>query len=154
MSEEPVPRAGRFGQALAATVPVLIGVASLVYALSLGLGSARDPGPGLWPAMVSVLLMLAAVWSMVSERRDGTAERFTRGARDIGLGILSLIGYGLLFRRIGFEIPTVLLLAFWLKLLGRESWLLTTLVSVVTTAAFYLLFVVLLGVPLPRLAVG
>jgi hypothetical protein len=58
----------------------------------------------------------------------------------------------LLVPRIGFEIPSVLVLALWLKVLGRESWLTTAVVSVTTTAVLYLLFVILLGTPLPRLA--
>lgn len=40
----------------------------------------------------------------------------------------------------------------WLKVLGRESWLVTAAVSASTTLVLYLLFITGLGVPLPRLA--
>jgi len=154
VEEEQIPRAGRLGHAVAAAVPLVVGAGALAYSLSLGLGTAVDPGPGLWPAVASGILVLASLWSLAFERRGETVERFTRGALGIGLGLLSLVAYVLLFRRIGFEVPTLLVLAFWLRLLGRESWLVTAVVSGATTVAFYVLFVVLLGVPLPRLAVG
>ena len=86
------------------------------------------------------------------ERRD---DRVVRRVRVVGVeadvvqvGVLDQLRVG----RVGFEIPTVLLLVFWLKLLGGESWRVTASVSVLTTAALYLIFVVLLSAPLPRLS--
>jgi len=52
---------------------------------------------------------------------------------------------------VGFEIPSLLLCAVWLRFLGGESWRSTVAVSVVTVAAFHVLFVELLSIPLPRL---
>ena len=52
---------------------------------------------------------------------------------------------------IGFEIPAVLLCVVWLRFLGGESWRSTIVISLVTTAAFYLLFLYALGIPLPHL---
>ena len=39
----------------------------------------------------------------------------------------------------------------WLRFLGHESWRSTIVISVVTTAVFYLLFLYALGIPLPHL---
>jgi putative tricarboxylic transport membrane protein len=64
---------------------------------------------------------------------------------------VSLLAYSWLFERIGFEIPTALLLLLWLKVIGRESWKSSIIITVVATAVFYLLFVTGLGVSLPRL---
>jgi putative tricarboxylic transport membrane protein len=154
--EEPpideIPPAGRWGQLVAAVVPVALGLACLAYSVSLGLGTPTEAGPGLWPALASLLLIGAGSWSLLFERAAGDAEQFSRGAIGIGVGIASLVVFVLLISRIGFEIPTVLIMALWLKVLGRESWLVTAAISASTTAALYLLFVTLLGVPLPRLA--
>ena len=150
--EEEIPRAGVVGHLIAGTVPVLLGLACLVYSVTLSIGTPVNPGPGLWPAIASVLLVGAGLWSIVFERQRRDGERFTRGGLGIGVGIGTLIVFVFAMRRVGFEIPTLLLLAFWLRFLGKESWLMTAIVSICTTAAFYVLFVVLLGVPIPRLA--
>jgi hypothetical protein len=65
--------------------------------------------------------------------------------------VVSLLAYAALLPMIGFEIPTVLLLFFWIKILGREGWRSAVTVSLVATAVVYGLFVLLLAVPLPHL---
>jgi len=152
VDEVEIARAGPVAHLLAGLVPVLLGVGALGYSWSLSLGSATDPGPGLWPALVSALLLGAGLWSLVFERADRDCERFTRGAWGIGAGLVSLVVFVPLLGRIGFEIPTLLLLVFWLKVLGGESWRVSLAVSVTATAVLYALFVVALGVPIPRLA--
>ncbi|RKR85864.1 tripartite tricarboxylate transporter TctB family protein [Micromonospora pisi] len=152
LAETEIPPAGPLGQLVASVVPVALGAAALAYAVSLGLGTPTEAGPGLWPALASLLLIAAGGWSLVFERRRQEAEQFSRGAVGIAVGIASLVVFVLLISRIGFEIPTLLIMGLWLKVLGREPWLTTIVVSVVTTATLYLLFITLLGVPLPRLA--
>ncbi|MFK3979768.1 tripartite tricarboxylate transporter TctB family protein [Micromonospora sp. NPDC050397] len=152
VAEAEIPPAGPVGQLVAGAVPVALGLTCLAYAVSLGLGTATEAGPGLWPAIASLLLVAAGLWSLVFERHTQGAEQFSRGAVGIAVGIAGLVVFVLLISRIGFEIPTLLTMVLWLKVLGREGWLTTAVVSVVTTAALYLLFVILIGVPLPRLA--
>ena len=52
---------------------------------------------------------------------------------------------------IGFEMPTALLAFVWLRFLGRESWRLSIVLSLVVTLAFYLLFVGALDVTIPHM---
>lgn len=152
VAETRIPPAGPIGQLVAGVVPVALGLACLAYSVSLGLGSPKEAGPGLWPATASLLLVVAGSWSLVFERRTRSAEQFSRGAVGLGIGVAGLVVFVLLIGRIGFEIPTLLTMVLWLRVLGREPWLTTAVVSVVTTALLYLLFITLLGVPLPRLA--
>ncbi|GIG88287.1 tripartite tricarboxylate transporter TctB family protein [Plantactinospora endophytica] len=152
LSGDEIPPAGRVGQLVAGVVPVALGLAGLGYSVSLSLGTPAEAGPGLWPALASLLLLGAGLWSLVFERSTPAVEQFSRGAIGIAVGVVSLVVFVLLISRIGFEIPTLLIMAFWLKVLGRESWLVTVAVSVVTTAALYLLFITLLDVKIPRLA--
>ena len=53
--------------------------------------------------------------------------------------------------KIGFEIPSLALCVVWLRFLGGESWRSTIVVSIATVAAFYLLFLYGLRIPLPHL---
>jgi putative tricarboxylic transport membrane protein len=51
----------------------------------------------------------------------------------------------------GFEIPGLVLCVIWLRFLGGESWRNTAVISVVTVAVFYSLFLYGLRIPLPHL---
>lgn len=64
---------------------------------------------------------------------------------------MTLILLAVLIPTIGFETPSLLMMFVWLKLLGGESWRSSIVVSVVTVAAFYALFILGLGIPLPHL---
>ncbi|MEU5882393.1 tripartite tricarboxylate transporter TctB family protein [Spirillospora sp. NPDC047279] len=149
------PRQGGPALAVAAgAVPALIGLAALWPAVGLGLGSLTEPGPGLWPAFVAVLLVAAGaviVRGALTARGTADTEAFTRGTAAVALGAASLAAYTFLFELVGFEIPTVLLLAGWLRFLGGEKWITTAVVAVLATVAAHLLFITALGVPLPHL---
>ena len=51
----------------------------------------------------------------------------------------------------GFEIPSLLLCAIWLRFLGGETWRSTVVISIGTVAAFYFLFLYGLRIPLPHM---
>ena len=136
---------------IAALVPLLLGLYAGWSAYGLGLGSLGDPGPGLWPLAVSVILVASSVALLVVPDPLAVPEEFGHRALVALLGAATLVAYAYLFELVGFEIPTVLLLVVWLKFLGGEGWRLTAVVSVLATAAFYLVFITALGVSLPHL---
>lgn len=152
--EEVIPRAGTGAHFVGSLVPLCIGVASLVYAMSLGVGSPTEPGPGLWPSVLSAALVATSVVLLIFGRRTEDYEKFTRRALAIVLGVVSLGLFVILFQRVGFELPTLLVFVFWLRFLGGESWRTTVLVATGATAAFYVLFIVVLGTPLPHIALS
>jgi putative tricarboxylic transport membrane protein len=144
-------RGGPVLGAVAGAIPVALGLVTLWYARGLGFGRLGDPGPGLWPSIVAVLLVLAGAAIAARARVARDTEAFTRGTATVVVGAASLAVYTYLFELVGFEIPTVLLLALWLRFLGGESWRVTAMVSVLATAGAYALFITGLGVPLPHL---
>lgn len=146
---EEVPGGGPVPAVVAGAVPVLLGVLTLWLAGDLRLGTLTDPGPGLWPTAIAVLLVITGV--VIAVRRTADTEAFTRGAGVVVTAAASLVLLAVLFERVGFEIPTALVLLLWLRLFGRESWRTTVLVAVLATAAAYLVFITALGVPLPHL---
>lgn len=136
---------------LGSIVPLLLGVFGLCYSyFLLPLGRLTNPGPGLWPFIVSAFIVLASLILLVTDRDREDYERFTARTRYVGLGIVSIGLFIVLFKQIGFIIPGFLTLVFWLRFLGKESWRMTLIVSVLVTIGFYLLFVTLLGIPLPE----
>lgn len=154
--EEPEP-AGPVTRLVAAAAALTVGVAALVGSYRLGLGGLTEPGPGLWPAGASAVLVGTALVLLVRFRRTDGSERFGRGTLTIALGAASLVVFVMLFggvgawAGVGFELAVAALLVFWLKVLGRESWRVTALVTVVCTVGLHLLLVELLGAQIPHL---
>lgn len=151
LAEERPPEGGPAYQLVAAAVVVLLGITAAVLAYGYGLGSLRRPGPGLWPMAVSAAIAVLGVVLLVIGPRLDDAEKFTRSSLLVLVGGATFVGLGFLMPTIGFEIPAVLLCVVWLRFLGGESWRSTIVISLCTTAAFYLLFLYGLKIPLPHL---
>lgn len=151
LEEERPPAGGPGYQVAGALVALAIGLGGAILAYGYGLGSLRRPGPGLWPFVVSVVIVLLALTLLAVGRQLTDSEAFTRSSLLPLVGIATFIGLGALMPVIGFEIPSVLLCAIWLRFLGGETWRSTIITSVVTVAAFYALFLYGLRVPLPHL---
>lgn len=151
LEEERPPSGGPIYQIVGALVGVAIGIAGAVLSAGYGLGSLREPGPGLWPFVVSVLIAAMSAVLLVVGRGLNDAEAFTRSSVLPVIGIITFVAFGVLMPVIGFEIPALALCVIWLKFLGGESWRNTVIISVVTVTAFYLLFLYGLRIPLPHL---
>ena len=132
---------------VSAAVVLVIGLGGAWLAYGYGLGTLRRPGPGLWPFIVSCLIVVLAVVLMVVGRHLDDAEKFTRSSLLVAVGAATFVALGFLLPVIGFEIPAVLLGIVWLRFLGGESWRSTIVISVLTTAAFYGLFLYALSDP-------
>lgn len=151
LEEHRPPHGGPAYQLAGTLVALAVGVAGAVLAYGYGLGTLRRPGAGLWPFALSVLIVALSLVLLAVGRRLEDSERFVRTSLLVLVGAGSLVAFAVLLPSIGFEIPALLLCALWLKVLGGESWRSTALVSVGTVAAFYLLFLYGLQLPLPHL---
>ncbi|GIH09132.1 hypothetical protein Rhe02_71990 [Rhizocola hellebori] len=156
ITDEPPP-ASVPARLIAAAVPLLVGTAALVNSLLLGVGTLTDPGAGLWPAGASSLMIVGSVILIVNVRSVVDGERFSAsGVRTIGLSLVFIAVFLMMFGGFGawpgtgFEWATLVTLALWLKLIGRESWWMTAAVSVGVTVALHLLFIELLNAPIPH----
>jgi putative tricarboxylic transport membrane protein len=130
--------------------PLSLGVVCLLYSYSLSLGRITNPGPGLWPFVVSAVIVLASLVLLVTERDGSEYEGFTSRTWLVAAGVVSTGLFIYLFQWFGFIVPAFLTLVFWLRYLGKESWKLTLSIAVAVTVGFYLLFATLLGIPLPE----
>jgi len=151
LADERPPAGGPAYQVVSAAFVLMIGLAGAWLAHGYGLGSLRRPGPGLWPFIVSCLIVALAVVLLAVGRHLDDTEKFTRSSLLVAVGAATFVALGFLLPVIGFEIPAVLLGIIWLRFLGGESWRSTIVISVLTTAAFYGLFLYALSVPLPHL---
>lgn len=151
LHEERPPAGGVSYQVVGALVGLAIGAGGAVLAYDYGLGSLQHPGPGLWPFVVSVVITVLSLLLLVAGRGLTDAEKFTRSSILAAVGAITFVAFGLLMPLTGFEIPGLLLCVIWLRFLGGESWRSTIVVSVLTVAAFYALFLYGLSIPLPHL---
>lgn len=149
--EERPPAGGPAYQAVGALVGIAVGVGGAVLSYGYGLGSMREPGPGMWPFIVSVVIATLSVLLLVVGRGLTDSEAFTRSSVLPVVGIVTFVAFGVLMPLTGFEIPALALCVIWLRFLGGESWRNTAVISVLTTAAFYFLFLYGLRIPLPHL---
>lgn len=126
-----------------------LGTASAWEAWRLGVWTAGQPGPGLWPMLVSVALLVAVIEAFRQERhRQPEKLPDTSWRRELAV-FASLLVYIIAFAYLGPSIPTAALLLGWLKGLAAESWPLSVTLALTGAAAIYVVFSILLRVPFP-----
>jgi putative tricarboxylic transport membrane protein len=145
------PVAGRVTDVVVGIAVVGLGVAALLGSLALGVGSARAPGTGTWPLLVSIALIVLGLGLLALTGRTRDAERFTGASWFVLAGLATMLAFVAVVGMIGFEIPATLLMFVWLKFLGREPWRTSIITSLATVVAFYIVFVGLLAVPIPHM---
>ena len=151
LEEERAPEGGPAYQVVGAVVALALGVAGAALAWSYGLGALSEPGPGLWPFVISVVIIVLSLVLLATGRHLHDSEAFTRSSLQPAIGVVTFIMLGALMPLIGFELPALAMCIVWLRFLGGETWRSTIVVSVATVAAFYLLFLYGLRIPLPHL---
>ncbi len=149
--EEKPPAAGPMANVASALVVAALGTAGLIGAVGMGLGTPADPQPGMWPFLISVVLVVLAAALALFGRKTLDAQKFSGSSLQVVAGLVTLVGFASLIGTIGFEIPALVLTLIWLRFLGKETWRMSILLSVVITVCFYLLFVLALNVPIPHL---
>lgn len=134
------------------TLLVLAGFGIFAFAASweVGLGSLQDPGPGLWPLITSVGILIPAAALVFVDRREDY-EAWSRKSLRLVLALVVLVLYIPAFLSAGFLISSLVLLIVWLRWFGNESWRWTLVVSAASSIGLFILLDVLLGVPLPTL---
>ena len=128
-----------------------VGIGALLLSVAMGLGTPAAPQPGLWPFMISCVMVVLGLFQLVIGRRNRDAEKFTRMSMAPLTGLVTLAAMVVLMPVIGFELPALVLCIIWMRFLGGETWRSTLLVSAVVVAAFYGIFVLALNTSIPHL---
>lgn len=147
---EPVKRHERIAGLFLIMVGVATGLNSWLY---LRLGSLRNPGSGFQPFLASLLLVAAStVWVIGSLGRDENPRPFWEkgGWLRPALAGLFILVYAWSMAPVGYVPATLLFMLLWQFLVEREKWLKAAIISIVSTAAMWLIFAKLLAVPLPE----
>jgi len=134
-----------------------LGIAVAVISYELQLGTLRNPGPGLMPFLLGILLSLCSVPILISCLLT-IRNKAKQGDEGIWSGVefkrlifvvFSLVCYAMILEKVGFVIATFFLLIILFKVIGSRKWLFALMTSAIVVLLSYLLFVVFLKVEMP-----
>ena len=125
--------------------------------LQIGWVAGTGPGSGFWPFWLSTLMLLSCItiivrWFLGVTPQSRSTEPFMdrRAAQLIGLIVTALFLLVLGLSYLGLYASLMLFLLFYLKLLGRHSWVLTIAMVVLTPIVLFFFFEWALIIPLPK----
>jgi hypothetical protein len=131
-----------------------VGLAVLALAQTIVEPSiATSFSPRWWPQILGALICLLAIGLAIKEVAAPSAsdelETPTRqGGIRIALVVASILGYGVLWYFIDFRVATLVLVAAIVAIIGGRGWKSLILFPIIVTAVLYVIFVLLLRVPL------
>jgi putative tricarboxylic transport membrane protein len=113
------------------------------------------PSEGFFPLLLSVLLgflsllIILKTWLIKKEPQE-SVEILGANKGKLFLYFASFLLFGLIFKTIGYSLTLTAFFIFILKILEKQSWKLTIVVTVVSIAVSHVMFIVFLSVPLPE----
>lgn len=123
---------------------------------TIGLGTLRKPGPGLLAfgagagiGLLSLGLLIQSLASKAKEIKPVHAERFIQRVKFLFICV-SPFAYMIIINWLGFAFSTFLFVLFLLYAIESERWWRKVLKAVLITIGNYLIFVVWLGLSLPK----
>jgi len=147
-------RPNQIGSLVWIFVGILIILGSLT---SLKIGTANDPGPGLFPLLAGLSLtvfssaiFLRATFQRIPEKKNVRSLWATLHWKKVVYTITVLFIYTLLLESAGFLLMTLLLFIFLFRKIEPQKWKLVIGLSVLASLGAYLIFDRILQVQLPR----
>jgi putative tricarboxylic transport membrane protein len=133
---------------------IFIGIAVVIESIRLKLGTPLMPQPGFFPFLGGSLLIGLSIVLLVQGwvRRDNPSPQpreAAGGLRKPVVLIVSLSVYTAALSSLGYILPTIILVAVILRVLGVTSWKVLVLASLGLSVGAYLLFGKILGIDLP-----
>lgn len=139
------------------TVDRVLGVGAVLTAIPVtaaawgfGAGSPKSPGAGFWPLLIVAAMGGLGIWLIVHPSREGVAVAGPESRWErlwIALGTMAF--YVGALDRLGFPLATALLLLAQLRWVEGRPWRSSAGIAVLATLISFVLFRVLLKVPLP-----
>lgn len=132
-------------------IPLIFWVALSLFIMfmsyKLGLGRLREPGPGLMPFLIALILFLVTAPLLVVSLLgmgggDETAEEDMGQSSvwKISLLVGCLVAYGLVLEKLGYLIATFLVLVGLFRLTGNKRWSVILITSAFVAAVTYFAF--------------
>jgi len=127
-----------------------------VLSYKLSLGGFHNPGPGLWPFILGILLFIISLYLLLRHlfRLGAKGETVKEEQGKISFGRIILVvallfAYSLLLENLGYLIATFMLLSILSKSMGSKKWTSVLIGSVLTVLVTYFVFTSL-GLRFPK----
>lgn len=141
---------------------LFLGILSIVLLVIVFVLSASFPEPheaqlgaAVFPRIIALVLAVVGVYILVRAMgKKSNAAVDINNAQKVFLTFFILLLYGLFLKKVGFVILTPVFIAALLFLMKFSNVVTNLLTSILTTAGIYLIFKVLLSVPLPEGILG
>jgi len=149
----------RTAELMMALLMALVSVGLMVKSAELSVGwiPERGPGAGAWPFWLSAGMLAASLvtvyrWyrRITPESRSTEAYMSKRAVAMVGTSVLALTALLIGTHYIGIYFSLMLFLLFFIRIMGRHSWLTALAISLLTPVVVFLLFEWGLTVPLPK----
>lgn len=146
-SSSPGSRRERVTGLAAVAVIAAFFIFCITESVSAGVGRLSGPGSGFWPLVVAVAGLLCSIAVLLM---PSTRFRSAGGGSlpNLLLGCLSLAAFPFVYYYLGLPLTSFILSMILLKVIGREGWVLSGIVSAALAGGTYWVFVVLLRVPM------
>lgn len=131
-------------------VPVLSLIAGAYWVINgfdYGFWVRKGPGGGFIPIVAGAVLIVFSIVVIFTNIRDKEPCHFTRKAF---VPVLAMVGLGVGCYVVGMIISMAFFVFLWLKAAEKRSVIESLLISVITTAILYGIFVMWLHVPMPK----
>ncbi len=130
----------------------LLGIAIAWASARLRLGNFHHPGPGFFPLLVGLAIVLLSAWLLVFPGKTGSdATRFTlKHLKRVGAVYAGLLVFFFILETAGFLVSSFLLLFYLFYIAGKKRVARALILAVITTGLTYLLFETALKSELPK----
>ncbi len=140
----------------------LFGATTTLLSLTMNLGTFRMAGTGMFPLCLGILLMILSGVFLLKifsqgqgkQREKETSVESSGSSRQLILFLGAMVLATLFFNRLGYPLTSFLLMVALLRVLRIKGWGRNILISVVTAAGSYFLFVKWLDIPMPKGWIG
>ena len=125
---------------------VVFGALVALSSYRMGVGRLLEPGPGLMPLVLGVVMCILALFKFAGQRRAGRKSidagrgniaGLRRRVGSIVATCLALFAYAFLLEFLGYLIITFVVMTFLLRAAGSKNWLSTVSYAAVITLVSY-----------------
>ncbi len=137
-----------------------IGLLLSLWSASYKVGNFREPGPGLLPLILGLLLILFSFILLIQAKRSspaspGSSALFHPGGwKRVSYTVSIMLLAVFLYEPLGYLLTFFLLLTFLIRGAGSQQWRATLLITLLSLLSIYLIFVLLLKQQLPKGILG
>ena len=128
-----------------------LGLFIVIVSLVIGFGTLKNPGSGLFPFLVGLLICIQSLAVVLKQKSRGDRPFFnTSEMKTLLLMSMTFILWMVLMPYLGYLLVTFVVVLSFSKILRLEGWIKPLVLSVCTTGLCYFLFGYLLYLDLPR----